>query len=101
MIHAVLCPNKLVLTGHAGDAPKGENLYCAAASILVATAAAAVVDWRDEGFLEDCEICLQDGFAYIWFLPREKQKEKLYECFRTVIAGFGFLEKDGILETEE
>lgn len=67
MIQVVMKENALWVYGHGGSAPKGENIVCAAASILAEATAAALemqgrlaLSYFGDGFCaltatEDCE----------------------------------------------
>ena len=56
----------LQVTGHAGAGKRGEDLVCAAASVLIYTAAAAARQLHREGKLETApQIRLQPGNALL------------------------------------
>ncbi len=48
MIRAVRSPGRLVIRGHAGTAPKGQDLVCAAVSILTETLRAVLPEGAAE-----------------------------------------------------
>lgn len=47
MIHIVICPDIICITGHAGAGPPGHDLVCAAVSTLVQTFVRSVEELTD------------------------------------------------------
>ena len=58
--------------GHAGAAPKGEDLICASATMLVYTVAQAMTFYHEQGFLlEKPKIKIREGKAVVTAKPGE------------------------------
>ncbi len=78
----------LLVRGHAQSAPKGEDLICAAASILAFTA---------EGVLQNEEahfmprISRRNGEFRIVCQPKEGQVARCRQIFDTIFTGFEIL----------
>ena len=67
----------LSMAGHAGTAPKGQDIVCAAATMLMYTAAQAALDMCSRGELESPpSVMLDDGNAGVSFRPEEWAMEK-------------------------
>ena len=82
----------MVLRGHAGSAPRGEDLVCAAVSILVYTAAEAVLDAAAVGKLaQPPQILMKEGFAAITARPVQKARPQVVQVFRLVQRGLSIL----------
>lgn len=63
----------LEFRGHAATAPKGEDLVCAAATMVAYTAAQAVQFLYEQGKLKSQpKICLEDGFASVIAIPKKE-----------------------------
>ena len=74
--------------GHAGAAPKGEDLVCASASTLAYTAAQAVQFLYERKLLRRRpKIVLRDGEAVIIATPRRDTEAETLMTFWTVQAG--------------
>lgn len=58
MIEAVCSPGRVTLRGHAGYAPRGQDIVCAAASALI-YALIAVLEERGQL----CELVIRPGFV--------------------------------------
>lgn len=78
----------LEFRGHAASAPRGEDLICAAATMVAYTAAQAVQFLYEQGKLE-CppKICLEDGFASIIAHPRKETRAETMLVFWVAQAG--------------
>lgn len=94
MIHASMTRNNsdgsvcLTITGHAGSAPKGQNLLCAAATALAYTAAQAAQCLYNGGLLEAApEILLEPGNARIRAVPTKAGRDAVHTAFWTVQSG--------------
>ena len=74
----------LRLSGHAGTAPYGEDLVCAAVTALVCALAQYVSEQEPTAHIH-----LQPGDAQI-----KAEGESLAPAFQTVLAGLQLLEKD-------
>lgn len=73
----------LKMTGHAGSAPYGEDLVCAAASMLCYALAAQVQGCAD--------IRLEKGRACISARPKPEDEAAVNAAFDTVTKGFELL----------
>lgn len=63
--------------GHAGTAPKGEDLVCSAATMVVYTAAQALQFLYEQGRLRSKpNVCIQEGYASVSAQPKP---EALFE----------------------
>lgn len=78
----------LVMDGHAGAAPKGEDLVCAAASMLCYTAGQAVQFLWEQGKLR-CHprIQIRDGRAVIIATPKKDTEAEVLYLFWVIQAG--------------
>ena len=74
--------------GHAGTAPKGEDLLCAAATMVAYTAAQAVQFLHEQGKLR-CrpKLMLEDGFASIVAHPKKETEAETLLVFWVAQAG--------------
>lgn len=78
----------MVLKGHAASAPKGEDLVCAAATMLSYTAAQAVQFLYEEGKLKKKpRISIADGEAVIIATPTEEGYVEALHTFFVVQCG--------------
>ena len=67
----------LSMEGHAGAAPKGQDIVCAAATMLMYTIAQAALDMGSLGELErPPTVMLDDGDAGVSFRPKKEAMEK-------------------------
>lgn len=83
---------ELRVSGHAGSAPKGEDLVCAAVSILVYTAATCLQEAWLRGKLQvQPEILLQEGFARIRVKPMAHHRAAAQQIFSVVRCGMEIL----------
>lgn len=83
---------KLTVSGHAGAAPLGQDIVCAAVSILVQTLAQHIKNIYVRGDLQkEPVIILEHGQANICCVPKKTAKTKLRHCFETVYTGFWLL----------
>ena len=78
--------------GHAGAAPKGQDLVCAAASALAETLAQAVERLYYQGMLRRCpRVELYEGNAEIIAAPKEPFRKEVAMVFWTVQNGIAEL----------
>ena len=78
----------LALRGHAGAAPKGQDLICAACTTLAYTAGQAVHSMNAQGKLaKPPRINIREGRAAIVATPKEETAAELLTAFRTVQCG--------------
>lgn len=67
----------LSMEGHAGAAPKGQDIVCAAATMLMYTAAQAALDMGSRGELQrPPSVKLDEGNACAAFQPKAEAVEK-------------------------
>lgn len=75
---------KMTLTGHAGAAPRGKDLVCAAASMLACTLAQTVLQLHREGTLGTMpKVLLTPGCAHIEVMEGCKAAETAFFTIRT------------------
>lgn len=78
------------IDGHAGKAPRGKDLVCAAASALTLALDQALAERQDLIF-QEYEHLVQPGFAYFAVCPTAAGWDILYHIFDTIFAGFRVL----------
>lgn len=80
--------------GHAGSAPRGEDIVCAAASILTYTIAQSLNYMHSEGKLQKKpNIKISDtGDAVITAKPKEEHYAEALHCYFIAQVGFHLLE---------
>lgn len=84
---------RLTARGHAGEATNGENLTCAAGSILAYTFAQIVKDRHAEGLTNKPTLELHEGNARIDVKCKdEKTFNSLYLAMKVVDVGYALLE---------
>ena len=84
----------LCVTGHAGFASMGQDIVCAAASILVYTAAELALDMERRGQLRRAPVLhLKPGDAQIRFTPDAAGRQRAETGLETVGYGFSLLAK--------
>lgn len=84
---------ELIVNGHANYAKKGQDLICAAASILVYTAAQEAREAQERGSLtEPARIRLGQGDAVVSFeASGDLGGDEVCTAFRTIMTGFRIL----------
>lgn len=100
MIHICICEEKctrrliLQLKGHARAGKEGQDLVCAAASILTYTAAQFFSYLYAEGKL-DCvpELRLEQGDSYLSALPKEEFADEALHGLYVLCLGYELLAK--------
>lgn len=84
---------RLTARGHAGNAPNGENLTCAAGSILAYTFAQIVKDRYAEGRTAKPTIELHNGNARVDVKCKDEATfDALYHAMKVVDVGYALLE---------
>lgn len=84
----------LCVAGHAGYAAPGKDIVCAAASILVYTAAELALDMERRGQLRRAPVLnLKPGDAEIRFVPDAFERQRAETGLETVGYGFALLAK--------
>jgi len=82
----------LQMQGHAGSAPRGQNLVCAAASTLALTLSRAAARMEAEEMLErPAQVKLEVGDTAISVLPREDWVAVVDIVFWTILLGLSRL----------
>ena len=82
----------MTLKGHAGTAPKGEDLVCSAATMLAYTVAQAVQFLFEQGQLKKKpKILLKDGSATIIATPTEEGYAPVLHTFWVAQCGIHVL----------
>lgn len=83
--------NRLTVTGHANSAAKGEDLVCAAASILTLTLAENVKNMDSARIVRNPFINIEDGSAEISCNASGGYKNVVMQTFQSVVVGFEIL----------
>lgn len=84
----------LTVEGHAGYAPKGQDIVCAAVSVLV-QALAGALSRLDENRLFDFAVdgTANSGSAGITAVPTSRGWDRVYGMFQMALTGFYLLGK--------
>lgn len=85
--------NRVTVKGHAGTAPAGQDLVCAAVSTLTYTLAENVAQLHRLGKVAEPEIRLENGDAEISCVPSVAFKNIVRAFFEAVCIGFALLEE--------
>ena len=81
--------------GHAGTAPKGADLVCASATMLVYTVAQAMTFMNEQGYLlEKPRIKIREGKAVIVAKPKEDYVAEVLHTFWVAQCGAHVLAKN-------
>ena len=81
--------------GHANTAPKGEDLVCASASMLVYTVAQAMMFYNGQGYLKaKPKIKMREGKASICVVPKEEYHAETLHTFWVAQCGAHVLSKN-------
>lgn len=81
------------VTGHAGQAEKGQDIVCSAVSILFYTLAQAVTTSRDA--LEDEPVIItNDGDGLVACKPKEGFEGVIQRTYWTILTGFDLLAEE-------
>lgn len=93
MINAVYdrAHNRLTVEGHAASGPKGEDLVCSAATILVHTLEANVQYMERAGIVVEMEADVREGHAQIGCKASRGYAHTVASAFQTVCVGFEIL----------
>lgn len=85
----------LKVKGHANTAPKGQDLICASASMLVYTVAQAMTFMHDQGYLEEKpKIKMREGKASVVAIPKEAYRAEVLYTYWTAQCGAHVLAKN-------
>lgn len=83
--------NRLTVSGHAGAAPKGEDLICAGVTTLVEALAAALDDLERRGWLDWKEVSLGEGKAEIQAYGKPSYKVAVHSAFWVAVCGMRWI----------
>ena len=76
------------LKGHANTAPKGQDLVCASATMLVYTVAQAISFMNEQGYLaEKPKIKIREGKASVSAIPKEEYYAEVLHTFWVAQCG--------------
>ena len=75
----------ITATGHAGYAPKGEDIVCSAVSAIIGTLARALEEGSE--LLEDKTIKLKDGDSELDCVPKEEYTVNVQMIYWTILIG--------------
>ena len=93
MIRAVFSGTTLTLQGHAGSAPYGQDLVCAAVSALAYALAQRLTELDHQGaFEEPPRIELSSGNGQISVIAKAKCAREIEEDFRLIYSGLMLLQ---------
>ena len=97
---------RVTVTGHAGYAERGEDILCAAASMLLQTLSAAVQGLCERGLAEECHIDLRHGQGEVSCVPVEEFRCVVRTVMDSIMLGFTLLGEDYgeyvcVVQTEE
>ena len=93
MIRACLKGTTLTLQGHAGGAPRGQDLVCAAVSMLTYALAQRLTELDSKGALvQPPKICLTPGDAQISAIAKENRAAQVQEAFALIRSGLTLLQ---------
>ena len=82
----------MTLKGHAGTAPKGEDLVCSAATMLAYTVAQAVTFMFEQGMLKKKpKIFIKNGEAVIVATPQDENRAEVLHTFWVAQCGIHVL----------
>ena len=85
----------MTLQGHAGAAPKGEDLVCASATMLVYTVAQAVQFMFEQGMLKKKpKISIKEGNAAVIAMPTEETYAEVLHTFWVAQCGVHVLARN-------
>lgn len=92
MIRACLKGTTLTIQGHAGGAPWGQNLVCAAVSMLAYALAQRLTELENQGALvQPPQIRLTSGDAQISAIAKENHADQVQEAFALIQSGLTLL----------
>ena len=91
MIEITYWPEKLFVQvdGHAGAGEKGQDIVCAAVSMLACVLAENVMDAQEHGMLQaEPDIYLADGCARVHARPKRAWRKTMRTIFDAICIGF-------------
>ena len=84
---------RVKISGHAGQAEKGQDIVCSAVSILFYTLAQAVMDSEDM-LEEEAVIVIDDGNGYVSCKPKKEFLTTIQRTYWTILTGFELLTQE-------
>lgn len=85
---------RVTVTGHAGYGERGQDILCAAASMLLQTLAAAVGELYGRGLTEDSAVSLYRGAGEVACVPVEEYRCVVRTVMDSIVLGFELLARD-------
>lgn len=85
--------HRITAKGHANSAEKGEDLVCAAASVLLYTAAANALSLKEKGFTRHVSAKLHEGDSEIVCVPKCRYEAITDMILTAVCVGFELLSR--------
>lgn len=79
------------IEGHAGYAPEGSDIVCAAASVLAFTLIEAIVSLDQKGFLERLYRSVEKGSIQLDFTVKPSGRDKAEAILSAVAGGYALL----------
>ena len=92
MIEITISGYKITARGHAGYAPIGQDIVCAAVTILISTMAAVLDNFEHEGKLKKKRIQIESGYALLICEPNEENKAEIDNTYDVIIRGLKLVE---------
>ena len=86
--------HRVTVSGHAGYAERGEDILCAAASMLLHTLAGAVRGLSERGFAEDIGVNLHVGAGEVVCTPCGEFGCVVTAVMDSIVLGFSMLAGD-------
>lgn len=84
----------LTIKGHSGQAPIGQDIVCASASILAYTVAQAVLNMREQGKLKkQPTVRMNEGDAVVTCKPNRAYFAEALNIFSVAEVGYDLLSK--------
>lgn len=80
-------------SGHAGFAPRGQDIVCAGVSTLLAAAAEMAARMHRDGLLEGCTVRLEPGKAEIAMEPTPEGSTKAEAIMEMLETGAALIEE--------
>lgn len=85
---------RVTVSGHAGFAERGEDILCAAASMLLHTLAGAVRGLSERGMAEDIAVTLRTGMGEVACTPASEFRCLVTAVMDSIVLGFSLLAAD-------
>lgn len=85
---------RVTVSGHAGYAERGEDILCAAASMLLQTLGAAVQGLSARGFAEEVTVDLRHGQGEVCCVPVAEFRCTVRTVMDSILLGFELLARD-------